>query len=209
MGTVLKAIVLFVVAASSLFSSSSADHCIHTPDITNTKAKLYREIIQDFFIGSMTGYHIIPGTVYKRYEKVMSSKMLSYHNVSISNRRDVIRGVRGCRRSRRFKKNARLMEKSTCSWYLELEVDSYREPSAIAKARCSCRHCHPAVGESRAHAGVCTTVDSYVPVIRWRCPVKPSTEPGPHYYDYFVDVEKVPVGCTCKRPQRGVSKDAE
>ena len=82
-------------------------------------------------------------------------------------------------------------EQSTCPWYVYLDYDSERIPQIIAKARCTCTMCIGVMDSSNNGPGRCEPVDSFRTVLR-RCKNDSDCV-------YYVDVEAVPVGCSCNR----------
>ena len=81
-------------------------------------------------------------------------------------------------------------KRATCPWHLVMDIDKNRIPVNIMKATCTCDSCYRNNG-SRGHAGRCEPVETFTPVIRKVC-VR-------GVYVYFVDIESVPLGCTCIR----------
>ena len=81
--------------------------------------------------------------------------------------------------------------KSTCPWYIYLNYDEDRLPKTIAMAKCACSNC-TSVSNNISENGRCEEVNSYSPVIRrkWCLDGHPQ---------YYVTIETIPVGCTCKR----------
>ena len=101
--------------------------------------------------------------------------------------------------SRRSRRNRRaggeeLLERKICPWDVLVEYDSLRLPASIAKARCVCHECLLATRRSRntkgTHKPACTEINSVMPVIRKSCVSS--------VYVYRVELEPVPVGCTCQ-----------
>lgn len=80
--------------------------------------------------------------------------------------------------------------RSVCPWDIVAEYDPLRIPATVAKARCSCQNClSKDLLNSRSYG--CVTVDSAIPVIRKEC-VNMT-------YTYQVELETVPVGCSCQK----------
>lgn len=169
--------------------------CSEPPDADTQKTKLQKAAFRDYLLGRWTY------TVIDEYRDSTRPKRPS-NLVSLSTFQSAIYGEPSCRRNRIITQHSDIGARSTCPWFVVLDVDFQREPQTIARARCSCKRCYSIdrSGKSRAR---CTEVNSYIPVIKWRCPSRYTT--GDHYYEYFIDLETVPVGCTCKRSRNVVS----
>ncbi|XP_061162945.1 interleukin 17-like protein [Saccostrea echinata] len=89
------------------------------------------------------------------------------------------------------------MFRSSCPWYIELSVDKTRIPVTMAKAKCSCTECIMNVSsgrQSRPNPGFsCETVKTYRKVLREI--LNECDQNG--FKMYRVDIEEVPVACTC------------
>lgn len=110
-------------------------------------------------------------------------------------------GESRCKKRHHFRpnQNGTTNEVSSCPWHYVLEVDENRTPSALLKAKCTCRNCliptdYGYKRDPGSSQEYCEEVKYYMPVIRRYC------ETG--IYRYFVDIENIPVGCTCQRCNR-------
>lgn len=171
--------------------------CVHPPDADAKKTALYRKIFHDYYLGRWS-YNIIPeyrsGARHNEERREQRSK--SGHLRSIQNFQSRIYGEPKCRRNWNFTQNSSISTKSTCPWFVVIDVDFNREPQAMAKAKCSCKRCLAEEG-GRQRGGRCVTLSSYVPVIKWGCPDNYSSTDN--FYSYFIHMEEVPVGCSCRR----------
>ncbi|OWF44912.1 Interleukin 17-like protein [Mizuhopecten yessoensis] len=76
-----------------------------------------------------------------------------------------------------------VIARSTCPWYIYMDVDDGRLPRVMAFANCRCDKCIGQTGH------VCMPVYSYPMVLRRICRIDG--------YHYVPVTEKHPVGCTC------------
>lgn len=164
--------------------------CIHAPDAEKTKEQLRKSIFQDYLSGDWS-YKVID-----EYRKKTNPNRPS-NLIDIEPKQIRIFGEPSCRKSRNIT-SSDTRATSTCPWYVVLDVDFYRQPQYISKAKCSCNRCF-SVDRRGRRKDMCTEVKSFIPVIKWRCPAKYEGS-GPNYFRYFADFETVPVGCTCTRP---------
>ena len=169
--------------------------CVHPPYAKANKTALHRKIFHDYYLGRWT-YNVIKEyrgnakhILQRRNERDQAGYFIANNYSKFQSR---LYGQAKCRRHRPFLRKT-IDSTSTCPWYTVIDVDLNREPRTMAKAKCSCKRCQ-SVGETGRGKGHCTTVNSYVPVIKWECPHNAK------YYTYFIHLETVPVGCTCKRP---------
>ena len=103
-------------------------------------------------------------------------------------------GTSNCRIARQLFRGLlkqRQNEQSTCPWYVYLDYDSERLPQIIAKAGCTCTNCIGVMDSLSSGPGRCETVESFRKVLRRRCK-SPDSD-----CVYLVDIEAVPVGCSC------------
>lgn len=82
-----------------------------------------------------------------------------------------------------------VISRSTCPWFIYMDVDEERMPKVMAFAECRCRSTCVGDKENR-----CMPVYSYPTVLRRICRTDG--------YEYFPVTEKHPVGCTCTAPRR-------
>lgn len=147
--------------------------CKEPDDLQETLEKLNAEIVTLHCTGTAT-YNIIP-----EYRNLSS-----FYRLHSSAKKQTIYGVSKCKQ---YKKRAD--PRFTCPWYVYLEYDEDRIPKTMAKAECTCRECFKV--DSFEKSGLCEKVYTYVHVIRRHC--------IDGDFQYFVKLEPVPVGCTCKR----------
>lgn len=160
----------------------------------------------DYYLGRST-YYVIPEyrinahhNKKRRDERNKDGVFMKDNNKSFQTR---IYGEPKCRRNGNVRRHSDISSKSTCPWYVVLDVEMNREPQTMAKAKCSCKRCFTVEGDGRQRDR-CTTINAYVPVIKWECPDSYSGKDA--YYNYFIHIEEVPVGCTCKRPKHTVNQ---
>lgn len=170
------------------------DGCVHLPNKTRVIRQLYKEIYQEYFLGYPT-FNVIPeyrDAVRRHYASLQTHMPFEEHKI----RNRQIYGSSACPRSRR---HAPEEVKSPCPHHVVLNVDRQREPRNIAKAKCNCHRCLNIDHESKVWAGTgtCKPVSSFIPVIRWKCPrIRTGNQT---YYTYVIEMEEVPIGCTCER----------
>ncbi|XP_045173778.1 interleukin 17-like protein [Mercenaria mercenaria] len=165
--------------------------CIHSPDAEEQKLQLKEKAFRDYLLGHWTY------TTIDEYRKNTRPRRLK-NLIDLMPRQSRIYGEQSCRKNRNVAHDSDISSKSTCPWYIVMDVDFQREPQSIAKAKCSCKRCFT-IDRSGRTRDRCAEVKSFIPVIKWRCPNNFSGT-APNYFEYFVDFETVPVGCTCKRP---------
>ncbi|XP_053374805.1 uncharacterized protein LOC128547104 [Mercenaria mercenaria] len=172
-------------------------HCVHPPYAKANKTALYRKIFHDYYVGRWT-FNIIReyrSNAEHIVERRKERNKGGYFRLGKYNRfQSRLYGEPKCRRQ--SSTNSSL----TCPWYVVVDVDLNREPQTMAKAKCSCNRCLSA-GGTEQRGGRCATVNTYVPVIKWECPETYSDTDT--YYRYFIHLEEVPVGCTCRSPTKG------
>lgn len=190
---------MFIVCAY-LYKEAAASRCVHPPYAEQNKTALYRKIFKDFYLGRWT-YNTIPEyrkNAYFNKERLEAKSTLGH---LVSEQANVfqyrIAGESKCRKHRTVSKDSDISSRSTCPWYHVLDFDMQREPQAIAKAKCSCKHCL-SVNRNGNTTNRCKEINTYVPVIKWSCPL--NYEGGNNYFQYYIHLETVPVGCTCKTP---------
>ncbi|XP_053376447.1 uncharacterized protein LOC123533180 [Mercenaria mercenaria] len=169
----------------------STAQCIHPPDAEKQKLQLRKKVFRDYLLGHWT-YNVIDE--YRKNTRPPRERNL----IDLQTRQRKIYGEKSCRKNGNISHESDISSKSTCPWYIVLDVDMQREPQSIAKAKCSCKRCFT-VDRSGKSRDRCKEVNSYIPVIKWRCSNNYSGS-RKNYFKYFVDFETVPVGCTCKRP---------
>lgn len=178
--------------------------CIHPRNKRQIVKKLYRQIFSDYILGRTT-FNIIPEyreVQRNQYEKQQRNQALAESKSYTAH----VYGDPKCPRGRQLTNSVQ----STCPHYIVMDVDKQREPKAIAKAKCSCHKClslNDTGYGSRRSTGRCKPVTTFVPVIRWKCPMAFARN-GDNYYRYVVDLEEVPVGCTCERARSSWTRDA-
>ena len=185
---------MLLIATVGLVQSSFEGPCVHAPNKSKIMKKLYKEIVQKYMLG-YTSYNVIPeyrNVVRKHYASLQSNTVYD----ELKSRDTYIYGSSVCPRSRRL---VQTPVKSTCPHYIVLNVDKQREPRSIAKVKCSCHRCLRIDTAENRHKSTsrCKPVSTFVPVIRWKCP-KPFAR-SDNYFKYVIDLEEVPVGCTCER----------
>ncbi len=89
-----------------------------------------------------------------------------------------------------------LNERSLCPWIYVPHTDKNRHPQTMSYAQCFCPECIQHNGQDFSSDGGCRPIIYDVKVLR-----KHSCRNGTQIYQS--DYEKVPVACTCVRPQRG------
>ena len=184
--------ILATILVFEYFLPISSGQCVHPPDANHQKLRLKNEIFRNYVLGHWT-YNVID-----EYRKVVRLNF-PRNLIDVTTRQSKIHGKRSCKRNRKLTPDSDIEEQSTCPWYVVMDVDAQREPQAIAKAKCSCKRCFTLdrTGNTRDK---CTHVNSFIPVIKWRCLNDVSGQSSETYFQYFIDIETVPVGCTCKRP---------
>lgn len=177
--------------------------CVHAPNKTRIIKQLYKEIYQDYFLGGQT-FNVIPeyrNVVRRHYASLQSNMGLT----ESKSRNTQIYGSSVCPK---FHRNAPEPVTSNCPHYIVLNVDKQREPKNIAKAKCNCHRCLRIDHNYKPFetTGSCRPVSTFIPVIRWKCP-KPYVreQTNNKYYRYVIDIEEVPIGCTCERAAAGRS----
>ena len=152
--------------------------CSEPDNLTEIKARLYSDIYSSNLTDA--SFFLIP-----EYRMRRESAIILTGNVVKQKRQ---RRIRRYRLPGNSKCNHRRNTGSTCPHFMVLDYDDLRIPEVLAKAQCSCRLCRT------PHSNACQLIESFVPVIRKYCD---STDSGEMVFKYWVDIEKVGVGCTC------------
>jgi hypothetical protein len=169
----------------------STSQCVHPSDANQQINRLKNQVFRNYILGDWT-YNVID-----EYRKI------TRHNfprnlLDATTRQSQIHGKRSCKENIKVTSDSDIEVQSTCPWYTVMDFNAQRVPQTIAKAKCSCNHCYTTdrTGKTRDR---CTSVNSFIPVVKWSCQSN-GPSPIPKYFQYFIDIETVPVGCTCKRP---------
>ena len=157
---------------TSQIETSAKSACREPKNLKDELDHLYRELLLLKINGSET-FSIVP-----KYHIPRNT-----YPLSTNTKRQRIYGKLVCGKHRHMRKF--LNFRSTCPWYMYLEYDIDRIPQAMVKAECTCKDCL-----NRDNSGKCEKVDSFVSVIRRTC--------IDGIYKYYIYMEPVPVGCTCK-----------
>jgi hypothetical protein len=165
--------------------------CIHHPNAEQQKQQLKRDAFHEYISNGWT-------------LKIMDEYRKNTRPERPSNLIDVLvrqrdySGEKSCRKNRIITPDSDIHTLSTCPWYYVIDFDSQREPQIVSKAKCSCKRCFT-VDRGGKSRDMCREINSFIPVIKWRCPNN-YTGNKPYYFQYYLDYEAVPVGCTCQRP---------
>ena len=188
------------LVSSQLSSSkfSSASYCKEPKNFEIIFRNITRQLLD--YHSQVAQYYSIPNfleTHRKQLNSTLSIDILAAVSKTAGFQVRVY-GEPSCKRLRNINRkdsneeiNSTTIDKlATCPWHVSLEYDKNRIPAKMMKAICTCGKCYRNDG-SLDREGRCKPVEIFSPVIRKVC-LK-------GVYDYFVDIESVPVGCTCKR----------
>ncbi|KAL4224399.1 hypothetical protein ACF0H5_017851 [Mactra antiquata] len=192
-------VLLTTTICGQLYRVVFAHGCVHSPYAEQNKTALYRQIFNDYYLGRWT-FNVIPEyrkNAYPNVERKQRKQVHSFIDERTNRFQYRIAGESKCSKHRRVTKSSDTNSRSTCPWYYVLDYNMQREPQAIAMAKCACKHCLN-VGRDGRTTNRCTEVSTYRPVVKWSCPFSIDNEVN--FYQYYIDLEKVAVGCTCHMP---------
>ena len=189
---------MFLLIPSTI-KVGSCEKCKEPDSLDEIKKNLYREIYE--YYNQAAQYYQVPGLLGNNSNHLLRpAPKHKRHRVlkQRATKQSRIYGEPSCNGLRNINRidtnddiNSTNLDKlATCPWHVILEVDQHRIPQSIAKAVCTCEKCYKTDGWEE-QKGSCQEVLTYVPVIRKHC------DNGA--FEYFADVEPVPVGCTCKQ----------
>lgn len=165
--------------------------CIHHPDATQIKQQLKRDAFREYVSNGWTLKMI---DEYRKNTRPERPRNL----IDVNKLQREHYGEKSCKKNRKITHDSGILSQSTCPWYYVMDADLQREPQTISKAKCACKRCFT-IGRRGKTRDKCKEIYSYIAVIKWRCPSN-YTGSKPYYFQYFLEYEAVPVGCTCQRP---------
>ncbi|PIK36076.1 putative interleukin 17-like protein [Apostichopus japonicus] len=92
---------------------------------------------------------------------------------------------------------------SSCPWETVQHNDHHRRPATISKAVCQCPGCLMDMGNGSSTQGTCREIIRPMKVLRKVRLVNETRD-----YHYMLDIELVPVGCTCSKVDPIISRSA-
>ena len=188
------------LVSSQLSSSkfSSASYCKEPKNFKLTIRNITRQLLE--YHSQVAQYYSIQDFL-DTHRKQLNSTLFKDILAAVSKTTGFqvrVYGEPSCKRLRNINRkdsneeiNSTTVDKlATYPWHVSLDYDKNRIPAKMMKAICTCGKCYRNDG-SLDREGKCEPAETFPPVIR-KVYVK-------GVYDYFVDLESVPVGCTCKR----------
>ena len=178
----------------------TGDTCKEPDNVEKIRVSLMRSLLADY--QSTASFYSLTKQLKETRKHVHKDRSRWRHDLFSTRRRVLRYRVYGEPRCGQLR-NAILMNGSgsdnvtdidkmaTCPWHMVLEVDKNRIPQSITKASCTCTKCF-LPDDNYTKAGLCVEVMSYIPVIRKHCNAQ-------KVYEYSVNIEGVPVGCTCRQ----------